>query len=79
MSLVSRINRLIDQFGTNDDPRNILIWYGPHFEECWIEWGRGWGGNDVSFHVKTPDVEVARWIFSPQSSERKFGRVIRLS
>ncbi len=58
MSLVSRINRLIDQFGTDDDPRNILLWYGSHFQESWIEWGHGWSGSDVSFHVKTPDGEV---------------------
>jgi len=55
MSLLSRINRLEAELGTDDAPRHIMIDAGPRYEENWIEWGHGWDGNSVHFHVRIPD------------------------
>jgi hypothetical protein len=30
------------RIGTDDTPRNVMIWHGPHYEENWINWGEGW-------------------------------------
>jgi hypothetical protein len=51
VSLLSRIGWLERQFGTDDSPCRITIWFGPHLSESWIEWR----GNDASFFVATPN------------------------
>ena len=51
MSLLSRIGWLERQFGTDKSPRRIMIWYGPHYLENWIEWRV----NDATLYVRTPN------------------------
>jgi hypothetical protein len=37
MLLRSRLDRLDDWLGIDDTPRRVVIWFGPGFEENWIE------------------------------------------
>jgi hypothetical protein len=56
--LKSRIKQIEHRIGTDDDPRGMVIWFGPHYLESWVEFNKGWDGNDVDMRVKTPDRET---------------------
>jgi hypothetical protein len=51
MRLLLRIIQPKRKLGTEESPRRIMIWFGPHYTESWIEWH----GNDASFFVATSD------------------------
>ena len=67
MSLAARISQLERQIGTDDAPRHVTIWCGPHYDENWIEWDQGWEGNDISLYVRIPDHAADAWdFFTPE-------------
>jgi hypothetical protein len=37
MSLRTRLDRLERTIGTDHSPRRIVVWFGPDFEESWVE------------------------------------------
>jgi hypothetical protein len=55
MSIKSRLTRLERELYVDDSaPRQIIVWFGPHFEESWIEPGPSNGV--LHFHVRVPDL-----------------------
>jgi hypothetical protein len=54
MSLTARISQLERQLGNASTPRHIMLWCGPLYEENWIEWDKGWDGNDLDLYVRIP-------------------------
>jgi hypothetical protein len=59
LSLRARVRKLEQRIGADDASRRILVWFGPHFTENWIERR----GNDVELHVRTPEREDSPWDF----------------
>jgi hypothetical protein len=58
MSLTTRIGRLERAIGTDHSPRRIVVWFGPDFEESWVERH----GAFITFHVKVPDHDASPWV-----------------
>jgi hypothetical protein len=54
MSLKTRLGQLEKQLGNDDDPRRVIIWFGPHFREPWIERA----GDTIEMHVPVPEYDV---------------------
>jgi hypothetical protein len=52
VSLLSRVRRLERLFGTDDPPRLIVIYSGPHYLDNWIERQ----GDCVNLYVRIPDL-----------------------
>lgn len=53
-SLRTRIAQLERAIGTDDEPRHIVVYGGPHYSESWVEHH----GGIVDLHVATPDVDA---------------------
>src|SRR5262249_1275197 len=52
--LAGRIGRLERITGSDDKPRQVLVCFGDHYAESWIERGQGWDGRHVQLWVKVP-------------------------
>jgi hypothetical protein len=55
--------------GLDGEPQRIIVYFGPDFEESWIESGHGWEGKDVKFTVRYPlDADPMEFLTPEQSN-----------